>query len=406
MNDLPTVVLLGASEPRQAATASLLQQVAVVRVGATVLAAASLGPRLVLVDLAVHDIEGALRTIEDVGATMPNVQLVALAASKDPDLILRAMRAGAREFAVLGPGSELPQIVQRLSQHAQDQRATGKIISVFPAKGGAGGTTVATNLAGALQRGGKRVVVVDFDQQLGGVLVFLDMAESYTIADVVKNLYRFDRDLLYSSLARHASGLYVLARPHTLEDVEALTAQQIASLLQLLSRHFDYVVCDGLRGITELSVAVLDASHEIEVLLLQDVPSLKNAKHCLEVFDRLGYEHGKVQLTVNRYHKGVTIDLGAIAENLGRHVSCTLANDYRAASAAVNRGVLLGEAAPRSKLNQDIEQLANRIAGVTTERRPSFFGSLFGRGPKAEAEGTSGNDKRGYHEARRTPEST
>lgn len=388
MNERPIVVLLGASAQRQAMAAPLLDDIATVRTAATVLAAATLGPRIVIVDLAAPDLESALRTLEDVRATMPGVQLVALGASKDPDLILRAMRAGAREFAVLGQDNELADVIASLITRAAEERPGGKIVSMFPAKGGMGATTLATNLAAALRAGPsgrkerRRVLVVDFDRQLGDVLVFLDMTSSYSIPEVIKNLHRLDRELLLSSLACHSPGLYVLAHSHSLEDADAVTAAQVPALLQMLARHFDYVLCDGFRGFDELSVAVLDASHQIELLMSQDVPSLKNAKYCLEVFDRLGYEESKVNLVVNRYHKGGAIDLSAIAENLGRAARCTLANDYRAAIGAVNRGVLLSEAAPRSKLTEDIAQLATRLSGGAPGPLGGFFQTLFGRGER------------------------
>lgn len=386
MNEHPQVLLLGASRQRQKLAMSVLAQVATVHFDVAALSTpptSAAAVRVVLVDLAGPDPDAALRTLTDVHASAPDAQLVALAASKDPDLILRAMRAGACEFALLDDPEELPRIVSSLMEKGAEKAATGTVISVLGVKGGSGATTFATNLAGALCSHGKRVLLVDFDRHAGDVLVFLDVTTHYTLQDVARNLHRLDRDLLLSSLTRHGSGVYVLAQPDALEELEPVDADAVPSLLGLFARHFDYVVCDGLCGFTELSVAVLDASQRVELLFVQDVPSLKNAKHCLGACERLGYDDTKVRLLVNRYQKDVAIDLSAIADSLGREVYGTLSNDYRAASAAVNRGVLVNEASPRSKLTLDVATIAADIAGIAPKPRGGFLSALFGRASSA-----------------------
>jgi len=378
MNEPLSVVLLGASPERRQLVVAALDGVASVKFGASPLAAA--GALIVLVDLGGQDLESSLHLLEDVGVSEPAAALVALGTNKDAGLILRAMRAGAREFAVPEAAGELAAIVSALAGQKKAREPRGTIVSIFPAKGGTGATTIATNLAGALVEENRRVILVDVDAQFGDVLVFLDMASTYSIAEVVKNLHRLDRDLLLSSLTRHASGVSVLAQADSLGDVPAIEALQITVVLQFLARHFDFVICDGIRGFDDLSVAVLDASDKIELLLTQDVPSLKNAKHLLEVFDRLGYDPKKIDLVVNRFHKDASIDLHAVAENLGAEPRATLANDYASAMDAMNRGVLLGQVAPRSKLTADIARLAALLSGITPPVRVGFLRSLFGNG--------------------------
>src|SRR5439155_18843437 len=107
-------------------------------------------------------------------------------------------------------------------------------------KGGTGATTLATNLAGALQREDKRVLLVDLDRQLGDVLVFLDMAGRYTIPDVLQNIHRLDRELFLSSLARHSPGVYVLPQPDYLEGTANVGAPPLLTPPQLIARHFHH----------------------------------------------------------------------------------------------------------------------------------------------------------------------
>src|SRR5262245_59368146 len=138
--------------------------------------------------------------------------VIVVSASKDSELILRAMRAGAKEFVLESDHEELKLAVRSQAQPSEQVEGTGSIVSVFGAKGGVGCTTIAANLAGALQDIGQRVCLVDLDLHLGDVLSFMDVAGNYSITDVLANMARLDRDLLSSSMTKHGSGVNVLAQ--------------------------------------------------------------------------------------------------------------------------------------------------------------------------------------------------
>ncbi|WP_394831306.1 AAA family ATPase [Pendulispora rubella] len=393
MSERPTVVMLGATRERYATVTAALEPIAFLSKEVNALALSK--SRIVLVDLS-YDLARGLRAVDEVRRVIAQVQIVAVADAKDPDVILRAMRAGACEFVVLADGRELAAVVKTLLQRGSRESRTGTILSVFPVKGGVGATTVAVNLACALSRQDARVLIVDFERQLGAALAFLDLAPRESIGDVAKNLHRLDRDLLLSSLAHHASGPFVLAQPDSLEDGDAVTAAQATEVLQFASRHFDYVICDGLRGFDELSVAVLDASSRVQLMLTQDVIALKNAKRSLAVFQRLGYDKDKVEILINRYQAKAPIDVAAACDNLGLEVRSTVADDYAAAVAALNRGLPIESVAPRSPVVRDLGELARKLTGAPPEKPRSLLQTFFSR-----------HEEKGItHVARRTPEAT
>src|SRR5215467_15640817 len=104
--------------------------------------------------------------------------VIVVSPSKDPELILRAMRAGAREFVLESDHEELRLAVRSQAQAQEVAEGTGSVISIFGATGGVGATAIATNLAGAMQRRSLRVCLVDLDLYLGDVLAFLDIPGS------------------------------------------------------------------------------------------------------------------------------------------------------------------------------------------------------------------------------------
>jgi pilus assembly protein CpaE len=314
--------------------------------------------------------------------------VIVVSATKDPELILRSMRAGAREFVLESDHEELRVAVRTHARVTVAGGDVGQVVTIFGAKGGVGSTAIAVNLAGSMQRRSLRVVLVDLDLHLGDVLSFLDVAGSYSITDVLANMSRLDRELLASSVTKHRSGINVLAQSSKVEEAEQIKSQDISALLEFLRRNYDFVIVDGVRGFDELSLAALDGSQHVFLTLTQDVPAVRNGQRCLELFGRLQYDQNRIKLLLNRYQKASKITTEVVSETLGHPLTHTIANDFILLIDAINRGVLLTDAAPRAKITQDIEALIEHLMPekMPRMRRQSLLGTLFG---KKVADGTT-----------------
>ncbi|MGI5862203.1 MAG: AAA family ATPase [Myxococcales bacterium] len=324
--------------------------------------------------------ELAMRLIAQ--AAQGGVRVIAYGSSKDAELILRAMRAGAQDFAVPGEERSIAEAIQ--SSAAPEARApAGRVTTVFPAKGGIGATALATHLAAALASRGERVCLVDLDPAFGGVLSALEVKGGYAIPEVLANLHRLDRELLDTSLARHSSGAYLLGYGDRIEEAERVRPQDVATLIDFLKRHYDQLILDGVRGFGEHALVALDVSDLVLLVVTQEVPAARNAQRTVELFRRLGYPDEKVRPVVNRFHKSWKINAAILGETIGLPVAATLSNDFAGLSGAIDRGVLVSECAPRSAFNQDLQRLANtlRIADPAADARAhrSFFSRLLRR---------------------------
>jgi pilus assembly protein CpaE len=314
--------------------------------------------------------------------------VIVVSESKDPELILRSMRAGAREFVLESDHEELRLAVRTHAKVTFGTGELGQVVTIFGAKGGVGATAIATNLAGAMQRRSLRVCLVDLDLYLGDVLAFLDIVGNYSITDVLANMSRLDRDLLATSVTKHRSGVSVLAQSGKVEEAEQIKGPDVTALLEFLRRNYDFVIVDGVRGFDELSLAALDGSQHVFMTLTQDVPAVRNGQRCLELFGRLQYDQGRIKLLLNRYAKASKITVEVVGETLGQPLTHTISNDFLLLIDAINRGVLLTEVAPRARITQDIEGLIPHLLPEKAPRlrRQSLLGTLFG---KKVADGTT-----------------
>jgi pilus assembly protein CpaE len=387
----PTVLLLGGNDALEADLKMALRdvcQVVPLNVPAELIAdeyrRLSPGAAIVVVSAQTPQRFGLIYNIVAAGGVV-----IVVSPTKDPELILRAMRAGAREFVLESDHEELKLAVRSQAQVTEQADGNGSVVTIFGAKGGVGCTTIASNLAGALQAAGARVCLIDLDFHLGDVLSFMDVAGNYSITDVLQNMGRLDRELLESSMMRHPSGVNVLAQSGKMEEAEHIKGTDIGNLLNFLRKHYNYVLLDGVKGFDEISLAALDGSQHVLMVLTQDVPAVRNGQRCLELFGRLGYDQTKVKLILNRYQKSSKITLDVVAETLRVPVSHAIANDFVSVIDAINRGLLLRDAAPRARLTQDIQSLTMLVAGSRRDQAPrkSFLGGLFGG--KKVADGTA-----------------
>lgn len=332
-------------------------------------------PQLVILFMD-HDRDGAIALARQLASE--RIASIMVSRDRDPDTILLAMRSGARDFAYLeGDDNDVRRAVTALaSTPVAAASHRGTVVAVFGCKGGSGATTIATNLAGALLAGDdqRRVVLLDLDAQLGDVLVFLDLASSYSWADLLRNLHRLDDELVHRSLTTHSSGLRVVAQGGDLEEADKLDAAAVTQTLAFLRQHYDYVIVDGLRDFGELALAALDAADRVAVTLTQDVPALKNASRCLGVFHRLGYRGDKLKLVVNRYHKRDKLDLETISDALGAPVDATVANDYATVIRSINEGVLLARCAPHAEVTESVRALLPALELMPHEPKRRWFG--------------------------------
>ena len=164
-----------------------------------------------------------------------------------PQVIVSAMRAGAREYIERPTTTtELLEAFIRLTtaQRKVDREGPrGKVFTVVNAKGGSGATTTAVNLALALQSAHGNVALVDI-APLGHAALHMNLKPQFTVTDAVRNLHRLDSSLLESFMTRHGDGMQLLAGVNTPVVVEPATAE-FARLFDMLVGHFRYVVVDA-----------------------------------------------------------------------------------------------------------------------------------------------------------------
>jgi pilus assembly protein CpaE len=316
----------------------------------------------------------AIELVSRIAADAPGTAILAASESSDGQLILRTMRAGAREFLTLPlAGEDLDGALARVSTQkfgAADSGSRGcEIYAIAGATGGVGTTSAAVNLGCVLASDPKSsVALLDLDLALGDADVFLDAIPDYTLADVVQNVSRLDIQLLKRSLTKHSSGLYLLPRPVELQDALTITEESIRKVIGLLKASFTHLIIDLSKTYSPIDMAAVESATKLVLVTQLDLPCLRNVVRLMMSFEEMDDFAEKVEIVVNR----AGLDSGQISlkkakETLGRDVFALLPNDYRTMVEVRNNGVPLITQAPKAAITLAIRDLASRLQGTAEE---------------------------------------
>jgi pilus assembly protein CpaE len=313
----------------------------------------------------------AVALLERMRGESPECSMLAVSSSTDGQLILRAMRAGAKEFLTL-PASleEMMSALNRIAANkygASDSRGRAcKVIAVAGSSGGVGCTSLAVNLGCVLaSKPENSVALVDLDLAIGDADVFLDTIPDYSLIDVTQNISRLDFQLLKRSLTKHTSGLYLLPRPVHLQDVTLINPESLRRVFGLLKATFTHIVIDVSKGFTETDIAAFEFANDVLMVAQLDLPCLRNLVRLLMSFDEIEGLRDKLKIVVNRVGlESGQIKLKKATETIGRDIFYQIPNDYRTMVEVRNNGVPLLEQAPKAPITLAMQGLADMLSGV------------------------------------------
>lgn len=332
-------------------------------------------PDVVLLELADNDSHG-LETIAQALCQAPATHLVLVSAEHSEAFLLRAMRAGVREV-MAGPMS--PLTVQLAVKHARLNTTVsnrrvgkrGKVIALIPAKGGAGATFLATNLAYTLSKMDKRLLVLDLNMYFGDASVFLgDKAAVSNVIELASQVQRLDAILLRSAIIPLSENLHILPAPELPEDISKVSIQGIEKIIEIARNQYDFVVIDISSSLDEVALRALDLADVIYIAMQLSLTFIRAAKHMVRVFQSRGYTRDKLELLVNRYESGGTIDLGDVESATMRKVSLTIPNSHFAVTESINQGIPLPELAPRDRVSRAIRDWAAVLVPTASAPKP------------------------------------
>lgn len=381
-----SVALIGPDEQRRKAVASALagSQANVTREFASypelddVPQLLETGFDVIIVDLD-SDPEHALDLVEHICGNS-SVTVMVYSTQADPELLVRCMRAGAREFLnqPIAP-STIAEALVRASVRRPAVRAPkktlGRLLIFAGAKGGSGVSTIASNFAIMLAQESKQnTLLLDLDLPLGGAALDLGISTQYSTANALQDINRLDSNFLTKLLTKHASGLYVLSAPDSYTPVHA-PDESVAKLLTVARQDFDYVVIDAGSSMGSTYKTLLEGATVVYLVTQVSIAELRNSNRLISEFFQLPTP--KLEIVLNRFTaNALGIDDENITKALTRSPTWKIPNDYVTVQRAQNTATPLAHG--DSAIAGVIRQMARTACGLPAvpekKRRFHLFG--------------------------------
>jgi pilus assembly protein CpaE len=297
-----------------------------------------------------------------------------------PEMLVRCMRAGAREFLTppLTPNTIAEALVRaavRRPAIRSPKKVDGKMFVFAGAKGGSGVTTVASNFAVTLaEECGGNTVLIDLNLPLGDAAIDLGIHAKYSVDDALENASSLDFNFLSRLLAKHPSGLSVLAGPDQYTDIE-VTSEAVDKLLSIARQNFNYVVVDAGSRFGGTAKVLFQEGAAVYLITQVGVSELRNSNRLIS--ELLKDSGARVEVVLNRYAPRVAlIDEDSINKALTMPVSWKIPSDYNAVRNARNTATPV--VSKDSAITRVIQQMAKTATGTAPEpERKKRFG-LFG----------------------------
>lgn len=310
------------------------------------------------------DARPVVEVIDQVASRYPELALVAVSHQTGPEAILAPMRAGCDQF-VCEPidHADLATAIGRVASKRLFSQPKCRRICVTGASGGAGTTSIACNLALEIaQLTDRECALIDLDLQFGDVALSFDCEPEFTFHDLAQAGADLDRSVLSSALKKLPSKVAILSRPEMLEQQEAVTADTIHRVIELLVGSYENIIIDVPRDLNQCTTAAFAQADIIFIVCQLLVPSIRNAKRYYEALLRIGVPDERLQFVVNRGDgRSGRVTIKDLEETTRRPIYACIPNDYQFVARSIDFGRPIASLDRSSPVRAAIAKMAEKI---------------------------------------------
>jgi flagellar biosynthesis protein FlhG len=156
-----------------------------------------------------------------------------------------------------------------------------RIMALTSGKGGVGKTFLSANLAAALAKRGKRVLVLDADLGLANLDVALNLYPKVTLHDVFTGKVPLEDAILPAP-----GGFSVLLAGSGLVEYSRLTPEvrdQLQRIIETLAPRFDHILLDTGAGISDVVLYAVSLADDVLVIATPEPTSMTDAYATIKV---------------------------------------------------------------------------------------------------------------------------
>jgi len=348
-------------------------------------------PNLIIVETS-HQADQLLHGLERLAEVCDAAtRLIVLGHVNDVLLYRELLRSGVSEYVVLP--AEPATLVSAITELfvGQDAKPIGRTVGFVGAKGGAGASTIAHNVAWAVAQMVKQdVLILDMDLAFGTAGLDFNQDPPHGIADALSNGPKIDQTMLERLMSKAAPHINLLAAPVSLDTPLDFGERDFEQVVELSQNNVPVVILDIPHGWTGWIRHTLSTIDEIVIVAEPDLASLRNAKNLADTLKALRPSESQPMLLLNK--QGVPRRPEIAANEFASSVDCrllgTIGFDAALFGSAANNGQMIAEVSGSHKVNDVFKMIGLHVTGrsmVEASGRAKGFSlsSLFSKRQRA-----------------------
>lgn len=323
--------------------------------------------------------------LESLLAARPLVVVVCIGDGLNNQLVLSAMRAGARDFISYGlRSSEVQGLVRRIMERLPRlpvRQEQGELISICGSEADHNASFVAAHLALSLHKQVGGTLFIDLGIPEAESSTLLGVEPSFTFSDTLRNLRRLDNNLISSAFATHSSGLKVLPGLLNRMVLEQASSAELFLLLGTLRQNFSLVVINtcGLEDSSALRT-LINNSAQLVWYVNQGVGSCKRNLQYHRKWEEQNVKLDAIKVLVDCYQPSIAPDAVTLARSFQAPLLGCIAHSPKLRLQALNLARPVFELRARDPLSKDLTQVAQQLINKQKpHKNTSFFRQLLSK---------------------------
>jgi len=340
------------------------------------------GATLIFVNIDRTNLMSQCALIESLLEARPLTAVVVVGDGFDNELVISAMRAGARDFITYGQrSSEVLGLVRRITDRLPQlpsRRERGELSVIVGNQPDADAAFVAVHLALLMQKQGDRVLLVDLGIPNGESLDILGLEPGFTFDDAMRNLRRIDRSLIDNAFIKHEeTGLTVLPIGSIGTSLDHYNSSELFLLMSALRQNFEKVIvnvcgqtdCEALR-------TLVGYADDINWYSNTSISTCRRNLDLLAHWRDSGMKLDQARLIVDRYVAQVAPDARTLSKTFGMSLRGTLSHNPELRLKSINQGKSIFVLAPRDSLSKELMSLLEVGVSHKTSSPTGLFSRL------------------------------
>lgn len=260
--------------------------------------------------------------------------------------------------------------------------------------GGAGATTIATNLAWEVAFGtkgeGRTVCILDLGLQFGAVASYMDLKRPQAVHDILMDTAAMDEQAFRQAMQVVRERVHVFTAPNELLPLDLIGPEDVTALLALARDCFDVVIVDLPGTLTQWTDTVLAEADVFHAVVTMEVRAAQNALRLMRLLETENLDTDKIRWILNfapgRSDLQARTRVAKMADSLGVAFEAVLPDGGKVVTESNDQALPLMQAAARNPFRKELTRLATAITtsapqeGAAGEAKAgrSFFGIRFG----------------------------